>query len=457
MIYIGGCETRDARTTDRISIAVQSFEVRPPCRPAHHPFSKNSVATFSISHIPSPYLAVAMEDNHEIDLALNGDFDSELFDCWDAAAEQEDEQPGQRIETNDTHGSAANISNQQGDILFDDVLVDTKARESSVAWIDSTPSMDIGGTTTHHDSVHPPTYLMDGVSITLPALSQVSGSVTDTNSSAASYQNLLSGLTRLPQQLQQRSLDPRAILSSANCPPHAGTAAAHSSDTEISLMPSTAAVSDAPTMAQQNPVIHQELPFDVTNAALLPLAMNALAAGVTLPLPLVLQAAQQALSQSQLLSQGGPNQISRLAFGAAPGGESNLNNTASFSASASTKRTTSQNQHASSNGPPLILPEPSAELRANFLASQRAAGFPLLDSNQYHFGVSVNGFHPQSNMGVQSNVGTGKRSHTKGMKNVKEQRRTKQITDLIDDLRLKMEKDGWHVGLNKSKFNTLSW
>jgi hypothetical protein len=104
----------------------------------------------------------------------------------------------------------------------------------------------------------------------------------------------------------------------------------------------------------------------------------------------------------------------------------------------------------------------AAELRANFLNSQLGSGAaaPLMtDPNHpYHFGIAVNGFHPQSNVGfaqpLLANLSQIRKNNTK---NVQEQRRAQKITDLIENLRMKMEKDGWQVGLNKSKLNTLSW
>lgn len=105
--------------------------------------------------------------------------------------------------------------------------------------------------------------------------------------------------------------------------------------------------------------------------------------------------------------------------------------------------------------PPFLLFDAPMELRANFVQSQRAHGMPVLeDNNSYHYGMVVNGFHPQSS-NIHLLDGRHMESGNKRVKNAKEQKRAQQITHLIDQLRIKMEKDGWKVGL-KSKFHTLS-
>jgi hypothetical protein len=91
----------------------------------------------------------------------------------------------------------------------------------------------------------------------------------------------------------------------------------------------------------------------------------------------------------------------------------------------------------------------------------------------YHYGVSVNGFHPQRSLdepylykSLSANRGAlpdpvpvvdARHSDvgSKRVKNAKEQKRAHRISELIDQLRVKMEKGGWNVGI-KSKFHTLS-
>ena len=108
------------------------------------------------------------------------------------------------------------------------------------------------------------------------------------------------------------------------------------------------------------------------------------------------------------------------------------------------------------------------------MAAQRALGMPpLQDNNSVHYGMA--GFHPQQQQPSSSNSassshhsGAGSSSRgvrlidgrhgdlrNKRVKNEREQKRTQKITDLIDHLRVKMERGGWKVGL-KSKFHTLS-
>ena len=91
------------------------------------------------------------------------------------------------------------------------------------------------------------------------------------------------------------------------------------------------------------------------------------------------------------------------------------------------------------------------------MASQRAHGFPILDDN--------NAFHyqhhpPLSQQMVAPDVHLVDGRHggirNKRVKNEREQKRTQKITDLIDQLRGKMEEGGWKVGGTKSKYATLS-
>ena len=109
--------------------------------------------------------------------------------------------------------------------------------------------------------------------------------------------------------------------------------------------------------------------------------------------------------------------------------------------------------------PPFLLFDAPVELRANFIASQQAHGFPILDDNNaFHYQ------HPpqfsQQLMTVAPGVHLVDGRHggirNKRVKNEREQKRTQKITDLIDQLRDKMEEGGWKVGGTKSKYATLS-
>lgn len=140
-----------------------------------------------------------------------------------------------------------------------------------------------------------------------------------------------------------------------------------------------------------------------------------------------------------------------------------------------------------STAPPFYLFDAPVELRANFMQNQKRLGLPVHhDPNSYHFGKSVGGFHPQQLMNQQqvaamvaaSEAGNqhaanripdggapiqlidarhgNLRSHTSGrVKNEREQRRAHKITELIEKIRLDMERGGWQVEM-RSKFHTLS-
>lgn len=121
--------------------------------------------------------------------------------------------------------------------------------------------------------------------------------------------------------------------------------------------------------------------------------------------------------------------------------------------------------------PPFYLFDAPIELRANFNKNQRRLGIPVQDDcNSYHYGEAVKGFHPQhllsNQQGHQSSHAQknrvqlidarhGSLPKSGRAKNEREQRRAQKITDLIDQLRINMEKGGWKVEV-KSKFHTLS-
>eukprot|EP00539_Tryblionella_compressa_P016799 CAMPEP_0178855524 /NCGR_PEP_ID=MMETSP0746-20121128/23445_1 /TAXON_ID=913974 /ORGANISM="Nitzschia punctata, Strain CCMP561" /LENGTH=1011 /DNA_ID=CAMNT_0020521649 /DNA_START=157 /DNA_END=3192 /DNA_ORIENTATION=- len=149
--------------------------------------------------------------------------------------------------------------------------------------------------------------------------------------------------------------------------------------------------------------------------------------------------------------------------------------------------------------PPFYLFDAPIELRANFMQNQRKLGLTIEhDPNSYHYGETVNGFHPQQLLmagavgqqresGAPTNIfpsgmmdptkvgavaaampklndppqlidarhGINRRSKGGQMKNEREQKRAQKITELIDQLRIRMEDGGWQVE-GRSKFNTLS-
>jgi PAS domain-containing protein len=119
----------------------------------------------------------------------------------------------------------------------------------------------------------------------------------------------------------------------------------------------------------------------------------------------------------------------------------------------------SSSSSSPSSLPPFLLFDAPIELRANFIASQRAHGLPTLeDNNMLHYQQTrpplkgngstlalrlIDGRH--GDVAVQNRV-----------KNEREQKRTQKISDLIDLLREKMSDGGWKLGGAKSKYATLS-
>jgi hypothetical protein len=179
------------------------------------------------------------------------------------------------------------------------------------------------------------------------------------------------------------------------------------------------------------------------------------------------------------------------------------------SSSKTRKKKTNNSTSATSGGsssslPPFYLFDAPVELRANFMQNQRRLGLPIQnDPNSYHYGETVNGFHPhqyQLPLGateatatatssgpggglpsppaatvVSATGGTGHHHRPKHVpqlidarhgnsnrknkggqvKNEREQKRAQKITELIEQLRLQMEDGGWQVEA-RSKFHTLS-
>jgi len=157
------------------------------------------------------------------------------------------------------------------------------------------------------------------------------------------------------------------------------------------------------------------------------------------------------------------------------------------------KKSDSTSATAVSSLPPFYLFDAPVELRANFMQNQRRLGLPIQnDPNSYHYGETVNGFHPHqyqlpvgttaststtTSGGLPSSIGAGStatatgspkhvpklidarhgnstRRNKGGVKNEREQKRALKITELIEQLRLQMEDGGWQVEA-RSKFHTL--
>lgn len=101
--------------------------------------------------------------------------------------------------------------------------------------------------------------------------------------------------------------------------------------------------------------------------------------------------------------------------------------------------------------PPFLLFDAPIELRANYMACQRAQGMAVHeDTNQLHYNSGTS-------QAASVKLVDGRTNRTnKKVRNVREQKRTQKIADLIDQLRVKMEEGGWKVGMKQSKFHTLS-
>jgi hypothetical protein len=101
------------------------------------------------------------------------------------------------------------------------------------------------------------------------------------------------------------------------------------------------------------------------------------------------------------------------------------------------------------------------------MQTQRMLNLPVHhDNNSYHYGMTVNGFHPQGTMDPSlSSSGYkdvklvdsrhNKRRGAVKERNEREQMRAQKITELIEQIRLSIEDGGWKVEM-KSKSHTLS-
>lgn len=289
------------------------------------------------------------------------------------------------------------------------------------------------------------------------------------------------------QQQQLQQMHPLAMQSSANCPPHVVTAhqlqqtvagmqnaflpmalstlgsnaaaafaAAGLALPTIPAQANNAAVA-APSVNTSNGNAQQQQQQQMNNASALLFSQQAL----QMQQQAQQQQQQQATQQQQQQVQQQPPQ---------PPPQSQQNVTESS---------------ATSTPPPFYLFDAPVELRVNFMNSQRQHGIPVTeDNNSYHYGVAVNGFHPQVNAaqnpgaagaggmnmfsaGGSTSAGSTTNSSVQlidarhatrksgRIKNEREQRRAQKITELIDQLREKMETGGWKVE-TKSKFHTLS-
>ncbi len=145
----------------------------------------------------------------------------------------------------------------------------------------------------------------------------------------------------------------------------------------------------------------------------------------------------------------------------------------------SVQQSRQHSKQSSTKPPPFYLFDAPIELRANFMQNQRKLGLPIQhDPNSYHYGETVKGFHPQNLMNqeqvmdvaantqanqiqeapvqlIDARHGNLRPSFSGRVKNEREQKRAQKITELIDQLRIDMERGGCKVEM-RSKFHTLS-
>jgi len=374
-----------------------------------------------------------MDEEESMELALNSNFDSDLLDCWEAATADLDGGDGRRKdgEAGDNAAAAAALADREKYSSlgrFDRLpsfMMDQEGDGGSVSSSSSGQGRSaLGQTVARGDCPVDAHRAVAAVAVSTgaPAHAHTAFSQRLAPSDANSVHGMLAAA--MAASALNTKLHPLAIQASAKCPPH-------------ETMTSAAQPGGTAHNATGNVAMSSQ------NQALLPLAMNALAAGATLPYPFMMQAPGPSAAatpnndmRSMLTSTSGP-------FASAP------------------MPTTTNTITAPQSVPPFLLFDAPVELRTNFQQSQRAHGLPLLsDNNAFHFGISVNGFHPQRlPQGQQQNVRLIDARHgdigEKRIKNAKEQKRAQKIAELIDELRSEMEKGGWKVG-HKSKFNTLS-
>lgn len=431
------------------------------------------------------------DDEERINLALNTDFDSALLNCLEGDEDDRDDDLG---------GDASDFSHSPGAGPLAGNDGAQMPRLPSFLLNENGANVAAGNDTNGESlGMHRSTSLEDDAMPSIPIAASTSSATSITRGGEPSipiagnpnYYENSGGAT--PQ------MHPLAISSSASCPPvhnksNSNLAAqglqmqqsANNMDMSSLADPSMTAALQA---AFASSFMQMSNSNGAYNPALVPLAYNALAAGVDLSnfLPqfqapvFPMETSQPPQQQQQIVTTH-----SEKAKPASATPQSSADSKAKPAAKASSKR--KRNSQKSSNSKrskssgrqasqrqqtPFLLFDAPVELRQNFIQSQRAHGMPVLeDNNSYHFGMTVNGFHPQrsleepffykslhSKRPLPDPVPVVDARHAdvggKRLKNAKEQKRAHRISELIDQLRVKMEKGGWNVGI-KSKFHTLS-
>jgi hypothetical protein len=416
-----------------------------------------------------------MDEEERMELALNSDFDSALLACWEKSPrhnggdniddEGDDHFNGRRIDHSERSapsGGHRDAGNWEAPAASDRFFrLPSFTMEDEAFYQRSTaPAMPQAQQQQHQSNLHGEASSDSGSSNAVNNISasetgsvstnrdqqtmptfEISHSKDSSNVGSTSSIGQASSLQSMePKQLRKEcpnspvQLHPLAFQASANCPPHVPNAAP--------------APLNYPTQPE-----------------LMPLAYNAMAAGMSFANPMLFQPRMQ--PQMQAPSIRLPEMHAAPPLPPPP--------PVKKSRRKGKGKVTTAKAAAANAPPPFLLFDAPVELRANFMNAQRSHGLPTMqDNNAYHYGMAVNGFHPQDHLNPNpstravSEGGSSTSNNTvrlidgrhgnqgmKRLKNVKEQKRAQRITDLIEQLREKMEQDGWNVGM-KSKFHTLS-
>ena len=447
------------------------------------------------------------DDEERINLALNTDFDSALLDCLHDDDDNENEDLAG--DTSDFSASPVRPSSPIADLQIprlpsfllndngDSMVTGNVSLTGNAMGMDTTTSSL--GESTADGNKKPQGTASQPVAVSAPTTvaSRISTPAT-TNADANAFGNDARNNVPLSQPL----MHPLAIQSSASCPSvnNENYNSTASSGGSTSALTNNNNAAGLPGLADPQMAAALQAAFATSlmltnnppfNPALIPLAFNALAAGVDLsnflpqfqaPASFPSQLPEEMLQQQQPYSAAPPmasisttipmhqsKHSSKKSGGHGKSGRSSKRRRSGQNSSTSNKRSkTSQ-----SSQPPFQIFDAPVELRQSFMQAQRSHGMPVLeDNNSYYFGMTVNGFHPQRSLEEPfmykslnpkrplpdpvpvidaRHVDTG----SKRLKNAKEQKRAHRISELIDQLRVKMEKGGWKVGI-KSKFHTLS-
>ena len=434
-------------------------------------------------------MSESFDDVDRINLALNTDFDSALLNSLDG---ENDDTLG---ETSDFSHSPAHHSSplqRLPSFLMNDGGTGDATNNGNSNDDDNMASTGASPLHQEGDSSDPDPAMPDTAAVAAGASAPIP---------ASQYFPNNTGMGTAPQ------MHPLAIPSSASCPPvneggNAPNGAANSgtNNNNSFTMPLPGLVDPNMVTALQaafaTSVMQLNSANPAFNPALIPLAFNAMAAGVDLSNFIPQFQVQTPANNTGTTSN---NNVAMPAAPMPPMASASVPPLSSITAhcheakagikssnksghKTSKRRRSSQGSsnsnnkrsklHASSQ-PPFHIFDAPVELRQNFIQAQRAHGMPVLeDNNSYHFGMTVNGFHPQrsleepfmykslsSKRPLPDPVPVVDARHadagSKRLKNAKEQKRAHRISELIDQLRVKMEKGGWKVGI-KSKFHTLS-